>query len=177
MIIHCTKKLAAKLSKSKMHIQTEAEIQAGAETSPLGSWHAQVYEIDSRDCVLFTNDRTRYSMFMPGLSQSHFEHFDQSFKDIFMASLYKQGVSDSQLMRVELVLGKMTLDSTTNRSVMGSLNNLRHMVDGRLERVSNVMELDIVEINKFLPIIPMSGKDIGGHIFPEEEMKKLIAAL
>lgn len=175
MIIHCTKKLAAKLSKLKMHIQTEAEVQA--ETSPLGSWHAQVYEIDNRDCILFTNDRTRYSMFMPGLSQSHFEHFDQSFKDIFMASLFKQSVSDSQLMQVELALGKMTLDSTTNRSVMGSLNNLRHMVDGRLERVSNVMELDIVELNKFLPIIPMSGKDIGGHIFPEDEMKKLIAAL
>ena len=175
MIIHCTRKLAAKLAKAKLPIETETE--AETETSPLGSWHAQLYEIDKKDCVLLTNDRTRYSMFIPGLSQYHFEHFDQCFKDMLMASLFEQGVSDNQLMRVELALGKMTLDSNTSPSVIGSMNNLKRMIDQRVAEVPNVMDLDIMEVNEWLTEIPMRGKDIGGYVYPEREMKTLISSL
>ena len=37
------------------------------ETGPLGSWHANVYAIDRRQCLLLCHDATRYCLFLPGL--------------------------------------------------------------------------------------------------------------
>ena len=54
MIIHCTRKLAAKLP--------EVSAKALTENSPLGSWHAHVYVIDRRNCLLFCHDETRYTV-------------------------------------------------------------------------------------------------------------------
>lgn len=58
MIIHCTKKLAAKLPA--------VSLEPLMETSPLGSWHANLYTIDRRNCLLFCHDDTRYTVFLPG---------------------------------------------------------------------------------------------------------------
>ena len=178
MIIHCSKKLAAKLSKEKLskeqlNIQTEAETEA----SSLSNWNAQLFEIDKRECVLFTHDTTRYSIFIPGLGQSQYQNFEQCFKDMFMASLFELGIPDNQLIQVELALGKMILDSNTSPSVMGSMNNLKRMISQRSERVPDVMDLDIMATNQWLAEIPMKGKDIGDYVLPDDEMKALISAL
>jgi len=63
MIIHCTKKLAAKLS-----VVSNKPLM---ETSPLGSWHAHLYIIDRRNCILFCYDETRYTVLLPGLRKEH----------------------------------------------------------------------------------------------------------
>ena len=102
MIVHCTKKLAAKFPNVSPESQTE--------TSLLGSWHANLYTFDRRQCVLFTHDETRYSLFLSGLVKPMFENMDECFKGMFLASLFTLGVPDNQLKRAELALGKMTFD-------------------------------------------------------------------
>ena len=44
MVIHCTRKLAAKLPVVSGDLLTV--------NSPLGSWHANLYTIDRRNCLL-----------------------------------------------------------------------------------------------------------------------------
>ena len=170
MIIHCTKKLAAKFP----NVQSEEQI----ETSPLGSWHANLYIFDRRQCVLFTHDETRYSLFIPGVVKPMFDDFDEFFKGMFLGSLSLLGVADNQLSRAELALGKMTFDSSTDRSVLGSMTNLKHMINAKVNDVPNVMDLDIMELNHWLTDIPMSTKsrpDYGG--WPQRDMKALVANL
>ena len=51
-VIHCTRKLAQKLSGV-----SAAPI---AETGELGSWHGHLVRFDRVQCVLFCHDDTRY---------------------------------------------------------------------------------------------------------------------
>ena len=64
MILHCSQKLASKLSPVS---PTRLE-----ETSPLGSWHGHLFALDRRQCVMFCHDATRYVLFLPGLRKEHF---------------------------------------------------------------------------------------------------------
>ena len=64
MILHCSRKLAEKLSGVSL---TPLE-----EASPLGSWHGHTFPIDRRQCVMLCHDRTRYSLFLPGLRKPQF---------------------------------------------------------------------------------------------------------
>jgi len=85
MIIHCTKKLAAKLPVVSTDLLTE--------NSPLGSWHANLYTIDRRNCLLFCHDETRYTLFFPGLRKPHFAELDRWFREAFTASLAYMGMA------------------------------------------------------------------------------------
>ena len=68
MIIHCTKKLAAKLSHvSKVALN---------ENNPLGSWHANLYLINRRNCLMFCHDRTRFTVFLVGLKKDDLANLD-----------------------------------------------------------------------------------------------------
>ena len=73
MIIHCTKKLAARLPNvSPVPLD---------EDNPLGSWHAHLYTIDRRNCLMFCHDETRFTLFMAGLKKPDFGNLTSWFLD------------------------------------------------------------------------------------------------
>lgn len=153
MILHCTKKLAAKLPVLSPHLLTE--------NSPLGSWHANLHTIDRRNCLLFCHDETRYTLFLPGLRKPQFAELDRWFKELFTASLAYMGMADSRVRRAELALGGVSFDTCTDRSVLGSLNQMRFMLDGRVSEVNDVMLLNPLAVNRWLCHYPVSrGKDV-----------------
>ncbi len=79
MITHCTQKLAAKLP--------EVSAPPLSETSPLGSWHAHLYTIDRRQCVLFCHDTTRYILFAAGLRKEQFADLGRLHRELFLTTL------------------------------------------------------------------------------------------
>jgi len=114
MIIHCSQKLAAKLPAIA---STPLE-----ETSPLGSWHAHLFTLVRRQCVMFCHDATRYVLFLPGLRKDHFTELGSYwFRPFYLATLAMLGCSDTQIKKLELALGPMRFDTATDRSVQGSL--------------------------------------------------------
>jgi Domain of unknown function (DUF6933) len=167
MIIHCTKKLAAKLPV----VSTDLP----AENSPLGSWHANLYTIDRRNCLLFCHDETRYTLFSPGLRKPDFAELDRWFKEAFTASLAYRGMADSQVRRAELALGRIEFDTRTNRSVLGSLNQMRFLLDGRVNEVEDVMLLNPLSVTRWLCHYPVSrGK---AFWMADEAMQERVMAL
>ena len=113
MLLHCTKKLAAKLP--------EVSATPLAETSPLGSWHANLYTIDRRQCVMFCHDESRYVLFLPGLIKSDFVELGRLHRELFLASLVALGVKETLLNRVSLALGPVQFDCITDRSALEEL--------------------------------------------------------
>jgi len=167
MIIHCTQKLAKKLS----------EVSPGplTETSPLGSWTANLYTIDRRQCVLFCHDETRYVLFQPGLRKETFEELGALHRPLFLDSLAAQGVAQAQLKNVALALGPVRFDSATDRSVLASMNIARSDMDGALVRVANVMELDPIAVALYLNHRP--AKVRGAWLWPEKAMMERVSLL
>lgn len=68
MLIRCTKKL---LSELKVKPTNE-----DLPKDPFWSWHANMFYIDRRKCVLITNDITLFTLFIPALKKPDFQKFD-----------------------------------------------------------------------------------------------------
>jgi len=169
MIIHCTKKLAAKLLVISNKPLTK--------TSPLGSWHAHLYVIDRRNCLLFCHDETRYTVFLPGLRKEHFAELGRWFKEAFTASLAYMGVPDNQVRRAELALGVVQFDTNTDRSVQGSLKQMRFMLNGRVNEVDDVMLLNPLSVTRWLCDYPVSVRGDKEFWMADEAMMKRVVGL
>jgi len=160
MIIHCTQKLAAKLP--------EVSATPLSETSPLGSWHAHLYTIDRRQCVLFCHDATRYMLFAAGLRKEQFADLGRLHRELFLATLAAQGVATSVLKRVELALGPPRFDVSTDRSVLGSMNVASSDLGCLKVEVENVLALDPLETARWLNERPVTIR--GKWSFPYKAM-------
>ena len=164
MIIHCTQKLAAKLP--------EVSATPLSETSPLGRWHAHLYTIDRRQCVLFCHDTTRYILFVAGLRKEQFFDLGRLHRELFLATLAAQGVTTGVLKRVELALGPSRFDVATDRSVLGSMNIATRDLDCLKVEVENVLALDPMETARWLNDRPVTIR--GKWSFPAEAMLEMV---
>jgi hypothetical protein len=166
MIIHCSKSLAAKL--------TGVSPTPLDESSPLGSWHAHLFTLDRRQCVMFSHDETRYCLFLVGLRKPHFDELGSKwFRELFTATLAVIGVPDKQIKKVELMLGPVRFDTATDRSVQGSINIARQDLRAWVFQLPNVMDVDPLKVSVRLNERPVTVR--GRFIHPDREMQQRVA--
>ena len=167
MILHCSRKLAAKLP--------DVSATPLDESSPIGSWHGHLLIIDRRQCVMFVHDATRYALFLPGLRKEQFAVLGDLFRSIYLATLAMFECSDTQIRKVELALGPVLFDMATDRSVQGSLRVAKQDLEAWLYRVPNVMDLDPVEVSCKLSHRPATIH--GKWLWPEQAMLQRVRVL
>lgn len=167
MLLHCTQKLAAKLA--------EVSTTPLVETSPMGSWHAHIYTIDRRQCVMFCHDESRYVLFLPGLVKADFADLGRLHRELFLVSLVALGVKETPLKRVSLALGPVQFDCVTDRSVLGSLRVASFDLSCLLGSLDNVMECDPLALSVSLNDRPVTVK--GKWMFPDKVMLERIGQL
>lgn len=168
MILHCSQKLAAKLTAVS---PTPLE-----EISLLGSWHGHLFTLDRRQCVMFVHDATRYALFLPGLRKEHFAALgERCFRPLFLATLAMFGCPDTQIKKVELALGPVRFDTVTDRSVQGSLRVAKQDLEVWVYRVSNVLDLDPLKISCWLNERPVTV--YGKWLHPDQAMLDMVGRL
>lgn len=167
MIIHCSKKLAAKLP--------EVSAVPLDETSPLGSWHAHLHHIDRRQCVFFCHDATRYVLFLPGLRKEQFMELGRWHKELFTACLAYDGIPDAQVRRAELALGPVRYDTATDRSVQSSMRVAMWDLLAYIERIPNVMEGNPLRMTAHVNERPATVR--GKLVWPREAIAAQVAGL
>lgn len=168
MIVHCTKKLALKVpdvSDEPLH-----------EPHPLQSWHANLYRVDRRQCLLFCHDATRFALFMPGVRREHFLDLTSVFRGLFALTLTAFGCSEARVARALLALGPLRFDTATDRSVLGSMNIVfDHEIVTLVSRVEHVLELDPVAASCDASERPTWIR--GKSLWPDKRMRELVEAL
>jgi hypothetical protein len=168
VIIHCSKKLAAKLP-----VVSSTPLQ---ETSPLGSWHGHLFTLDHRQCVLFCHDASRYCLFPAGIRKPHLADLGGSlFRGLYLETLKAIGVPIAQMRKVELALGPARYDTATSRSVQGTIRVAQQDLDALLGRVENVIDLDSVAVSRDLNHRPTT--IFGRWLWPDKAMREAVAAL
>lgn len=167
MILHCTRKLAARLPDV-----STARLE---ETSLLGSWHANLYSIDRRQCLLFCHDATRYCLVLPGMRPPQFKELGRCHRELFLASLTTAGAEKAVLKRIELAFGAARFDTGTDRSVLSSMTVARWDLEGLLMRVGNILDLDPVVASRHLNKRPAMADRV--LHWPEREMLERVAEL
>lgn len=168
MILHCSKKLAAKLA--------DVSPVTLDETSPLGSWHGHLLTFDRRQCVMLCHDATRYVLFLPGLRKEHFADFEAGcFRPLYLATLAALECTVAWIKKAELALGPLRFDMATDRSVLGSLNIAAWDAEVWLQREANVMGIDPVAFSCKLNARPVTVR--GKTIWPAEAMREMLSRL
>ena len=165
-ILRCTKKLLTEL-KTKPS-------EGAISSNELGCWHANLLRIDRRKCILFTNDATLYSFFVPGLKKSQFENVREVFGQNLFKNLLWENFPQNQ---IEIVLDEhreIIIAKTNNRSVLGSMNDLAFQLKYRIGAMGGLFNVDLVELNHELNRIPMSAIK---EIYSIDELRKLLNKL
>lgn len=167
MIIHCTRKMAKKLPEvSPIPLQ---------EDSPLGSWHANLYQFKHRQCVLFCHDISRYILFLTSLRKPQFAALGDWFLDIFTATLQAEGFEQSAIAQVTKSIGPIRFDTATNRSVLGSTRIVSDQVWWICQEAENANNLDEVAISLNLSHRP--SWIMKKPIWPDRVMAEMVMTL
>lgn len=173
--IHATKKLLA-----KMPAQTNpgAEDILAAPQSKLGSWHASLLTIQHRNCLLFVHDQTRFPLFIPALTKPGFATIDWYFEDVLMNTLLKCGATEKQRITAAALLQPLSFVGGTDRSVLGTLNQLGQDIDHILYFDSlNVAEMAGYALSASLADRPCHVKGQKEYIWPQDAFFALLDSL
>jgi hypothetical protein len=147
-LIRCTQKLLKELRT----IPGEIEQPEGV----LGGWHANLLRIERRKCVLFTNDATLFSIFVPGMKKARFERMAHIFGQELFRSLNREGFSQSEIEAVLNEIQEIHYAKTNNRSVLGSMNDLAYQLEWIVHANGGLAHASMDSVAYELNRIPMS---------------------
>jgi hypothetical protein len=128
LVLHCTQKL----------LSAVGERGAGRvpDTDPLDSWHANLFHWERRKCVIAVNDRTLLPVLLFGVRKQQLVDLPRAFTEHFCSQLQERGVPTYIVDSVRRLYGDAHVTTTSDRSVVGSLNQFIHelkwvVADGR----------------------------------------------
>jgi len=162
-IIRCTAKLLTELKTKPTN--------GPSQSSAWCDWHANLLWVDRKKCLLFTNNQTLYSFFLPSMKKPILENFEEVFRLGLFKSLMTEGFAETQIEYVfreqHIVIAK-----TNSRSILGSMNDLAFQIKSMVYATGGLANADLSEINRQLNRIPMSAIKYKVSI---DELKRLLA--
>lgn len=177
--LHCTQKLLAKLplhEDGRLRSKNPEAIVNDNKPSLLSGWHANLILLQRRQCVLFVHDLTRFPLFVPALKKNDFAELDYWFIDTFMNTLLTTGANSAMMDCAQSALAPLVCDNERNRSVQGTLNQMKQDVDYMLRYDGiQLMDLSVYRTSSWLADRPCSAKGIKDCIWPVREMHTLLS--
>jgi hypothetical protein len=146
-IIKCTTKLLNELGVKPAN--------APDQPPSLCDWHANVLRLDRKKYVLFTNDQTLYSLFVPWNKSPRSTDIMERFRFGLLKSLMSEGLAEVQIKYLLSEHAQITITKTNSRSVLGSMNDLTIQIKSMI-LVSDGLDVNFSEVNRQLNRIPMS---------------------
>jgi hypothetical protein len=164
-VVRCTRNLLKEIDAPPTDI---AEMFS---QGPLGSWHANIFRIERRKSIIFTNDKTLYSLLIVDVKKEALRQFDDLFRNALFKAMRSIEIASHSINEIMDETLQFVIGKTTNRSVLGTMNDhvlrikLKVMYDGGYQY------LDIANLNKRLNETPTKAI---GFATGEERIKKVI---
>lgn len=179
--IHATKKLLAKLLVDERGLLPQKKndsisiIHTNAGDNLLSSWHANLIMLQRRNCILWVHDQSRFALFTPCLKKADFAQLDQIFQGVLMDTLLKSNASQKQLDVAASLLQPLCFDSSCNRSVQGTMNQMAGSLDYmRYYDKFDVQKMSPYRTSVWLSDRPCTVKGQKGCVWPNKVMGALL---
>lgn len=173
MILHCTKKLYAKLPENLK--ATEQPATAIGIQAQWLNWHANLITIQRRQCVIAVHDATRFTLFIPCLTRKDFANLDWHFYDVFINTLLKNDMPPELVNTAATNYQPLTFDTNCNRSVQGTMNQVAQEIDyGLYYKNTSVADISPYRYSADLSHRPCGVKGQKDYIWPDREMAPLL---
>jgi len=163
-IIRCTAKLLTELKIKPTN--------GSSQSSAWCDWHANLLWVCRKKCVLFTNNQTLYSFFLPSMKKPILKNFEEVFRLGLFKSLMTEGFAEPQVEHVLREHQHIVIARTNSRSILGSMNDLAFQIKSMIYAAGGLANADLSEINRQLNRIPMSAINYKVSI---DELKRLLA--
>jgi hypothetical protein len=178
--LHCTKKLSAKLDIDANGFLPQAHrtpVSAAnlSEEGLLSGWHANLFTVQRRNCVIAVHDTTRFPVLMTCLKKDDFDNLNYWFEDVFMNTLLKLGATEAHMDTAANAIEPLCIDNQCNRSVQGTMNQMKSDFEYSLQ-MSDVSIEDIspYRISAWLADRPCTVKGKRDCVWPEKAMLALL---
>ena len=176
MILHCTKKLYAKLPE-KVKATQQPGTAIGIQAQWL-NWHANLITIQRRQCVIAVHDATRFTLFIPCLTKKDFGNLDWHLNDVFINTLLKSDFPPELVDIATTNYQSLKFDTTCNRSVQGTMNQVTQEIDfGMYYKSASVTDINPYRYSSDLSHRPCGVKGQKDYIWPDREMAQLLKTL
>lgn len=111
------------------------EIDASEDNIPgsLGSWHVNLLYIERKKCLLFVNNKVLISFFIAGVQKSDGTRIKELFQEHLAKLLIMLEIESSKVFKVLSEYNDLEITKTSNRSVLGTLNDLGFILKSSIE--------------------------------------------
>jgi len=165
-IIHCIKNLLKDLYVPLVEPDTIPSNPEG-----LGNWYANLLRIDRRKCIIFTNEKTLYTILIPKVLKANVKNIEEEFLIHLSYNLENEGFRLDVITTVMQEYQSIGFTKTINKSVLASMNDLVHQYEFEIMRKGGLNNIRILPINHTINRTPMGALK---YEYPIEALKKLI---
>jgi hypothetical protein len=123
MILQSTKKLQTWLKQTPVPLPEEAD--------PMQCWHANLFKIERANCLLFTHNLSRYSIFSYGVTKRDIPGLYEQLHLRTTHHLRCAGLNDAAIARLLGSPQETIVTSTSDRKVMGTMNQFTQVLEYR----------------------------------------------
>jgi len=144
-IIHCTKKLLKELDVPLIEPD-----KIPLPNEEFGNWYANLIRIDRRKCLLFTNEKSLYTFLILKVLKANLKNIEQEFLIHLSYNLQNEGFGLDVINRVMQEYQEIGFAKTSNRQVLGSMNQLAFEYEVLVEQKEGLENSRILELNKHI---------------------------
>ena len=164
-LIRCTAKLLKEAGLKPAESQQE-----DPPFSFLGQWHANLIYIDGRKSVLFVNDRTLFNFILPDVTRAQFRDLPECFLSGLSCVISAEQFPEDVKKRIMEEYEHLALAKSSNRSVLGSVNDLAFHYKHSILEAGGVHSWQVPEIIQRLNRMPIKAIK---YLFPIEMIRNL----
>ena len=141
------------------------EIQTPSTTDSMLLWHANIFMIGRRKCLLLTHNESYYSVFIYGVTKKEMKDLASILQKYLQELLRRDDFTLRQI--VTMTEGMETIDyaKTSDRKVQGVMNDMVHML-----KYYNMTE-DELSLSARLNHTPYKRKEFA---YPADELKSML---
>jgi hypothetical protein len=148
MTLRCTVKLLKLIGLNPRDLENLSSEERRFE------WHVNLLWLDRRKCLLFTNSLTLFSFLVPDVLKYDLNPIGRLFINHLTTELESEHLPINTFGPLEL--SKIFLATTSDRSVLGCMNDLAKACDFAVRSAGDLWELDVSDLNCQLRRTPLS---------------------
>jgi uncharacterized protein DUF6933 len=165
MLLHCTQKLLKVLGNPPLHPTEES-------ASGLGNWYANIFFLDRKKCLLFTNEKSLYSFIIPSVKKEDLKHIIDAFLLNLSLNLQVEGFPIGVISKIMQEYKDIHFAKTASKKVLGSMNEIafqaKYIIVNHHGGIENVK---VLAVNKDINRAILGAI---GYYHPIEKLRELL---
>lgn len=149
-LLRCTNKLFTEMGFKKRDLSQKEIHQTG-----LGDWYANLFRLSHYKCIIFTNEMTLFSFVYFSVEKKEILNLSDLFRDQLFLALQQEDIPVQVIDSVLQSYTEIEYAPTSNRRVLGCMNDLVYCYGRYLEDVGEITAETLVQLNSRINRIPM----------------------